>query len=172
MLSTAAGLAPTGSGRRWSEPVIPAWFLHRLVSFPLSLQQQDTCVAVHHQPCVISTKVPAGSWILMHPSARKANTHQLSKRFYMVFFCLALNSRCVPLVLYLVDVPCLYIFLFLLLLVDPMESFLNHKSTTQCSCFVPHGKIFIQSSIILYLKRKELCTYHSTIASPQGFYLE
>lgn len=58
----AAGFAPTEPGRRWSEPVIPAGFLHKLVTFPLSLQQQDTCAAMHHQPRVISTKAPAGHW--------------------------------------------------------------------------------------------------------------
>lgn len=67
--------------------------------------------------------------LLMHLDTEKKS--QLSKRFYVgfFFFCLTLNSCCVPLLLYLVDVPCLCIFLFLLFSVDPMESFVNHKYT-------------------------------------------
>lgn len=92
---------------------------------------------LHHSSCWAPTP--------MHPSAAKPNTHQLSKWFYLFFFffCSALNGCCMSLVLYLVDVPYLYIFLFLLgllmlwnvfwiinpplnaLALSPMEKFLS-----------------------------------------------
>lgn len=92
---------------------------------------------LHHSSCWAPTP--------MHPSAAKPNTHQLSKWFYLFFFFFLLGTEWLLHVLGAIFGRCsvsLYFPIFVGF-VDAMECFLNHKSTTQRSCFVPYGKILI-----------------------------